>query len=179
MNERVPITILVVDDSEQALRQFELARPDLVLMDIVMPLMDGYEATRQIKRLSGRIWTPVIVLSSLSDEDDAIAGFGAGADDYIVRPLSFRLFAARIGALVKGVEADRRRAALVCRLQATGDAVIDGLVVCSNLVGVVVDCNAAAHRILAVANRNWWAGRCHCCRPIRLSLAMQPLRCPR
>lgn len=174
MNERHAATILVVDDSEQgrtilranverlghrcieavdgvqAVRQFEREQPDLVLMDIVMPQMDGYEATRRIKRLCGNSWTPVVMLSALSEESDVIAGFNAGADDYIVRPLGFRMFAARIGALLKGVEAERRRAALVGRLQATGDAIIDGLITL-DATGVVVDCNAAARRIFACA----------------------------
>lgn len=172
MNERHAATILVVDDSEQgrtilranverlghrcieavdgvqAVGLFEREQPDLVLMDIVMPQMDGYEATRRIKRLCGNSWTPVVMLSALSEESDVIAGFNAGADDYIVRPLGFRLFAARIGALLKGVEAERRRAALVGRLEATGDAIIDGLITLDG-DGVVVDCNAAARRIFA------------------------------
>lgn len=172
MTERPAATILVVDDSAQgratlranverlgyrcieaidgvqAVRQFEREQPDLVLMDIVMPLMDGYEATRRIKRLCGKAWTPVVILSALSDEADMVAGFNAGADDYIVRPLGFRLFAARIGALLKGVEAERRRAALVDRLQAIGNAIIDGLVTL-DANGVVVECNAAACRIFA------------------------------
>lgn len=172
MTERHAATILVVDDSAQgratlranverlgyrcieaidgvqAVRQFEREQPDLVLMDIVMPQMDGYEATRRIKRLCGKVWTPVVMLSALSDEADVVAGFNAGADDYIVRPLGIRLFAARIGALVKGVEAERRRAALVDRLQAIGDAILDGLVTL-DANGVVVDCNAAARRIFA------------------------------
>lgn len=165
-----PITVLIADDSaevramvrtflarlghrsieadngEDAVAQYLRHDPDLVLMDIVMPKMDGYEATRRIKAAAQARWVPVIVLSALSREDDVVAGFDAGADDYLTLPLSYRLFAARISALVHGVHADRRRQMLIRRLEATGTAIIDGLVTL-DYHGRVLDCNPAARRI--------------------------------
>ena len=133
-------------DGEEAVALYHRHRPDLVLMDIVMPKLDGYEATRRIKSATHGRWVPVIVLSALSREEDVVAGFDAGADDYLTLPLSFRLFAARIGALVHGVHADRRRQMLIGRLEATGAAIIDGLVTLDHH-GRILDCNPAAQRI--------------------------------
>jgi len=165
-----PVTVLVADDSadvramvcaflarlghrsieacngEEAVALYLQHDPDLVLMDIVMPKMGGYEATRRIKAATHIRWIPVILLSALSHEEDVVAGFDAGADDYLTLPLSFRLFAARIGALIHGVRADRRRQMLIRRLEATGAAIIDGLVTL-DCHGRVLDCNPAAQRV--------------------------------
>ena len=75
-------------DGEQALHQFKIDIPDLAVLDIKMPRMDGIELLRKIRHLSSM---PVIFLTSKDDEVDEILGLGLGADDYITKPFSQRL----------------------------------------------------------------------------------------
>ena len=85
-------------DGEQALQQFKIDTPDLAVLDIKMPRMDGIELLRKIRHLSSM---PVIFLTSKDDEVDEILGLGLGADDYITKPFSQRLLLARIRALLR------------------------------------------------------------------------------
>jgi two-component system response regulator ChvI len=85
-------------DGEQALQQFKIDTPDLAVLDIKMPRMDGIELLRKIRHLSPM---PVIFLTSKDDEVDEILGLGLGADDYITKPFSQRLLLARIRALLR------------------------------------------------------------------------------
>ena len=66
----------------------EAERPDLVLMDIQMPVLDGYEATRRIKALPGMAATPVIAVSSFAMKGDEEKARAAGCDDYVTKPYS-------------------------------------------------------------------------------------------
>ena len=79
-------------DGREALQVFEQAQPDLVLMDLMMPEMDGFEATRLIRQQQGARWVPVVILSALSTEEDIIAGLDCGADDYLTKPIRSAVF---------------------------------------------------------------------------------------
>ena len=85
-------------DGEQALQQFKINPPDLAVLDIKMPRMDGIELLTKIRHMSSM---PVIFLTSKDDEVDEILGLGLGADDYITKPFSQRLLLARIRALLR------------------------------------------------------------------------------
>jgi diguanylate cyclase (GGDEF)-like protein len=80
-------------------------RPDLVLLDIIMPDLDGYEVARQIRELEipGE-WTPIIFLSSLNKDQDIEAGIAAGGDDYLLKPISGIVLAAKIRAMQRIVQ---------------------------------------------------------------------------
>ena len=88
-----------VTNGQAAVAAYQADPPDLVLMDIVMPEMDGIEATRRIKALGGRRWIPVLLLSGLSAQDEVIAGFDAGADDYLIKPINLRILDARVRSM--------------------------------------------------------------------------------
>ena len=85
-------------DGEQALQQFKINTPDLAVLDIKMPRMDGIELLTKIRRISSM---PIIFLTSKDDIVDEILGLGLGADDYITKPFSQRLLLARIRALLR------------------------------------------------------------------------------
>lgn len=87
------------ENGQIALQSFINSRPDLVLMDVVMPVMDGIEATRQIKSLGGTRWIPILLMTSLSARDEIVAGFQAGADDYLIKPIDFEILQARIQSM--------------------------------------------------------------------------------
>ena len=85
-------------DGEAALRAVERERPDLVVLDINMPRMDGLEVCRRL-RADGDL--PILFLSSRDDEIDRVLGLELGADDYVVKPFSPREVVARVGAILK------------------------------------------------------------------------------
>ena len=85
-------------DGEAALAAVERHRPDLVILDINMPRMDGLETCRRLKARSD---IPVLFLSSRDDEIDRVLGLELGADDYVVKPFSPREVVARVGAILK------------------------------------------------------------------------------
>ena len=85
-------------DGEGALALFRAAKPDLVLLDVMLPKKDGLEVLRAI-RAAGR--TPVIMLTARAEEVDKLVGLGLGADDYVVKPYSLREVAARVQAVLR------------------------------------------------------------------------------
>lgn len=81
-----------------ALEQIQKHPIDLVVMDVMMPRMDGLLALKEIKKICG---TPVMLLSAKSEEEDRLTGFEAGADDYVVKPFSPKELVARVHALLR------------------------------------------------------------------------------
>lgn len=92
-------------DGLQALSLFEQARPDLVVLDIRLPGMDGLEVCR---RLRARSPVPIIMLTALGNELDRVVGLEVGADDYLPKPFSFRELLARIRSMLRRIELDQR-----------------------------------------------------------------------
>jgi two-component system alkaline phosphatase synthesis response regulator PhoP len=80
--------VITAEDGEEAVRKAKEQRPDLVVLDVMMPKMDGFEACRQIKRDPELGGTPVILLSAKARDIDQKQGYEAGADDYITKPFS-------------------------------------------------------------------------------------------
>lgn len=91
--------VMVAFDGMMALRLFKSNRFDLVLSDIVLPKINGFELCKEIRELNPG--TPVLMLTALGTTDDKLEGFDAGADDYLVKPFDFRELCARINVLLK------------------------------------------------------------------------------
>jgi two-component system, OmpR family, KDP operon response regulator KdpE len=85
-------------DGVEGLKRFFQLRPDLVVLDIMMPAMDGWEMCARIRELSD---TPVIMLTARGQEFDKVKGLKMGADDYLVKPFSLRELEARIEAVLR------------------------------------------------------------------------------
>jgi DNA-binding response OmpR family regulator len=83
-------------NGRQALAAIEKVRPDLVLMDVMMPEMDGYEACRQIKLLPAGRDLPIIFLTAKTDTADIVRGFELGAVDYVAKPFNAHELLARV-----------------------------------------------------------------------------------
>jgi len=88
-------------NGEQGLRKAEKFIPDLILSDIMMPKMDGYEMTRQLKQNDKTSHIPIILLTAKSDKDSKLEGLGLGADDYLVKPFDTDELLARIKNLIE------------------------------------------------------------------------------
>src|SRR5439155_20355882 len=93
--------VRVVHDGPHAIRAVAAERPDLVVLDLMLPGMDGREVCREIQRDS---WVPVLMLTARTDESDKVAGFAVGADDYLTKPFSLRELAARVRAIIRRME---------------------------------------------------------------------------
>lgn len=92
-------TPLLANDGEQAVALFLAQRPQLVLLDIMMPKRDGYAVCREIRRVDADV--PVIFISAKSEEIDRVIGLELGADDYIMKPFGVREVVARIRAVTR------------------------------------------------------------------------------
>ncbi|HKB63619.1 MAG TPA: diguanylate cyclase [Burkholderiales bacterium] len=97
--ERMGHTVVEADDGKEALQMYRQDRPGLVLIDVVMPVMDGYEAARHMRETSAEEWVPIIFLSSKEADQDLNRAIEAGGDDYLVKPVSFVVLNAKIRAL--------------------------------------------------------------------------------
>ncbi|MCA9871070.1 MAG: response regulator transcription factor [Caldilineae bacterium] len=93
--------VLEASDGLEAIRKTREEMPDLVLLDVEMPKLDGFETLREIRRTSP---VPVIMLTVRSEEDDLIRGLDLGADDYVTKPFSARELVSRVNALLRRVE---------------------------------------------------------------------------
>jgi DNA-binding response OmpR family regulator len=93
--------VVVVPDGPQAIEACERVRPDLVVLDLMLPGMDGLEVCKQIQRDR---WVPVLMLTARAEEVDKVAGFAVGADDYLTKPFSLRELAVRVKAILRRVE---------------------------------------------------------------------------
>ena len=87
-------------DGEQALEKVKTEKPDLIVLDIMMPKLDGYEVCKHIKSNAGTQHIPVILLSAKGRNVDQKLGFDVGADDYITKPFSPRKLVERINQLL-------------------------------------------------------------------------------
>lgn len=96
----------------EALRQMYQHHPDLVIADILMPEMDGYEFCRLVREVSE---APIMLLTALGKEQDKVKGFNLGADDYVVKPVGMDEFLARVGALLR-----RRGQSQVAQVEESG-----------------------------------------------------------
>jgi two-component system alkaline phosphatase synthesis response regulator PhoP len=92
--------VITALDGEQALERMKAERPDLVVLDIMMPKLDGYEVCKAIKSNPTTKQTPVILLSAKGRNVDQKLGFDVGADDYITKPFSPRKLVERINQLL-------------------------------------------------------------------------------
>ncbi|ADK16008.1 MULTISPECIES: response regulator transcription factor [Clostridium] len=98
--EKEGFTVIFALDGEEALLKFNHYNPQLILLDIMMPLMDGIEVCNKIREKSN---TPIIMITAKSEDADKILGLNSGADDYIVKPFSPGEVVARIKAVLRRI----------------------------------------------------------------------------
>ena len=96
--EKEGYAVTVASDGGQGLSKFRAIKPDLVLLDVMMPVMDGWAVCRAIRTESQ---TPIIMLTAKGETDDKVTGLRTGADDYITKPFEMREVLARIEAVLR------------------------------------------------------------------------------
>ena len=97
--------VVTAVDGEEAIKATQEHNPDLILMDLMMPKLDGLEACRQIRQAGMMI--PILMLTAKSQEIDIVRGLEAGADDYITKPFSVREVLARVKAALRRTDAGK------------------------------------------------------------------------
>jgi len=115
--ERDGYEVLEAENGEQALELVEGAQPNLILLDIMLPGLDGLEVC---KRVRGRHEVPIIMVTAREEEVDKVVGLELGADDYIVKPYSSRELVARVRAMLRRTVITERAAAQKKRLSYPG-----------------------------------------------------------
>ena len=88
----------IVNDGEQALREFDSFHPDLLLLDLMLPGIDGYQVCRELRHTSA---VPIIMLSAKGETFDKVLGLELGADDYIIKPFDAKELVARVRAVLR------------------------------------------------------------------------------
>lgn len=112
--------VIIVSNGIDGLQQLYTQQPDLVILDVMMPRMDGWETCARIRQTSS---VPIIILTAKDEEADKLKGFQHGVDDYVTKPFSFAELTARVGAVLHRARQspqEKKR-----RLYASGDLLID------------------------------------------------------
>jgi two-component system phosphate regulon response regulator PhoB len=96
---------IVVHDGQEGLRKAHALLPDLILLDLMLPTMDGLEVCRELRAGEHTRHIPIIMLTAKTEETDQVVGFSLGADDYVTKPFSVKVLVQRIKALQRRAEA--------------------------------------------------------------------------
>jgi DNA-binding response OmpR family regulator len=104
--ERSGHRVLRARDGAAGLRLYARERPDLVVLDLMLPQIDGWQFTRQVREQDPTV--PIIVVSARTSEHDRVHGLELGADDYVTKPFSMKELVARVSAQLRRVERSRR-----------------------------------------------------------------------
>ena len=140
-----------VSNGEAALNVFDEKIPDLVLLDIMMPGMDGYTVCQCIREFSQ---TPIIMVTVKDKDEEKVWGLNAGADDYITKPFSTQELVARVKAVLRRTKLrDKQIGPAFC----SGDLVVDSAQHRVTLAGDEINLTATEYRVLSYLARN--AGR--------------------
>lgn len=119
--EREGFRVIKARNGHEAVSRAQESKPQLIILDVMMPGMDGIEACRRIRKLPGLSDSLVVFLTARGEDYSQIAGFEAGADDYITKPIKPRLFVHRIQALMRRYKGSAASSGIV----QTGDMIID------------------------------------------------------
>jgi len=117
--------VIAVDNGQQAVEQFSIVEPDLILLDVIMPIKDGIEAAKEIRALCEQAhdWVPIIFLSAMTDSDDIARGIEAGGDDYLTKPIDAVVLNAKLNAMqrIANMRHDLQKANQKLKLMAMKD----------------------------------------------------------
>lgn len=105
--EQSGFQVLTAGDGEAALHMLRRERPDLMILDLMMPELDGWEVTRIVRADKHLAATPIIMLTARVEDTDKIVGLELGADDYVTKPFNAREVVARVNALLRRTRLDQ------------------------------------------------------------------------
>jgi diguanylate cyclase (GGDEF)-like protein len=133
--DRMGHSVIEAEDGDKAVRLYKADRPGLVLIDVMMPVMDGYEAAKRMRESLPEEWVPIIFLSSKEADQDLDRAIEAGGDDYLVKPVSFVVLNAKIRALQR-IESTRSKLLEMSRDLAAANRELEKLSQQDGLTGI-------------------------------------------
>jgi len=143
--EDIDLSPDIASDGFQAMDLFKTHAYEVVLLDVMLPGIDGFEVCRRIRRNDGS--TPIMMLTARSEEIDKVFGFDLGADDYLTKPFGVAEFRARVKALLRRARpsdpSEESRESIAC-----GDIEIDTRSRCVTLGGAIIDLTAKEFELL-------------------------------
>ncbi|MGC2165989.1 MAG: diguanylate cyclase [Gallionella sp.] len=120
--EDIGVHPMVADSGSAAIEVYQKQRPDIILLDIILPDINGYEVARQVRKLQGRDdWTAIIFLSVMAKDDDLARGIEAGGDDYLMKPVGRVVLQAKVSAMYRLVRMQRALVQLTGQLNLAND----------------------------------------------------------
>lgn len=134
--EREGYTVITASDGAQALELGQTVKPDLILLDCMLPKMDGFDVCRRLRQ---SVSVPILMLTAKSEEIDKVLGLELGADDYITKPFSVREVLARVKAQLRRVRLSESEQDSENKVLAFGDMVIDNAAYEVRRSGAVID----------------------------------------
>ena len=114
--------VLVAPDGQQALRLARQKSPDLILLDLMIPEVDGLDVCRELRKTSD---VPIIMITARGEEIDRVVGLELGADDYVTKPFSVRELMARVKAVLRRSESDDKKPGFTSVLHGPGELQMD------------------------------------------------------
>ena len=147
--------VVAVPDGQQALEQIEAKRFDLVMLDVMMPKLDGFTVCERVREFSS---VPIIIVTALGQDQDTIRGLDAGADDYLTKPFSVEELLARVRAVLRRVQGPANLDGPMMRpIVEAGDLLINLVQRRVMLAGQDVELTPTEYQLLACLAQN--AGR--------------------
>lgn len=120
--EELDVKLLIAETGSAAIELYRRERPDIILLDIILPDINGYEVAKQVRRLQGKDdWTAIIFLSAMSKDEDLARGIEAGGDDYLIKPVGRVVLQAKVAAMYRLVQMQRTLSTLTEQLNQTND----------------------------------------------------------
>ena len=144
-------------DGEEGIAAFERYRPDLILLDIVMPKMDGFTACLEIRKRPGGDLVPIVMMTGLEDLDSIHWAYGAGATDFVVKPINWVILGYRVNSLMGASRAALELARSEEKARALMRAIPD-LIIRFGADGTILDCVAGEITGTQPSDEQW-AGR--------------------
>jgi len=133
----------------QCVEVFGQLKPDVILLDVMMPVMDGFAACARLRQLPGGDKVPIVMISVLDDHQSVTRAFEVGATDYMTKPLNVQILLNRVHYMLSAMRTERLISRAKKEWEATFDAVAD-LIVLTDLNGLIVRCNRATVERLGV-----------------------------
>jgi PAS domain S-box-containing protein len=151
--QKAGFKVIEAEDGETALDLFTANKPDLILLDLVMPGMDGFETCKVVRRLPGGLYTPILMVTGSDDKDSIEKAFEAGASDFVSKPINWAMlghkgkYLLRVGQAFRELDRNRRRLAKTQELAKLGNWQID-------LTDFEFSCSSKACRLLGLIGKN-------------------------
>jgi DNA-binding response OmpR family regulator len=144
--------VLVASDGQQALEQIEQHAPDLVLLDVMMPRMDGFTVCQRVREFSA---VPIIIVTARGQDQDKVRGLDLGADDYLTKPFSIEELLARVRAVLRRAQFTASEQAHAMHTTTTiGDLTIDFAQHLVTMGAREIELTPTEYRILAYLAQN-------------------------